>query len=211
MIEVRCPNCDQRLRTPAENANQQMRCPKCNATILVPAEPRVATSKKSSTRRSADDVTAEQSLARPAKKIDHEDLIDMTAMVDIVFFLLIFFLVTSISVVQSSVSMPRPEAHGDEGGASSLNAQMPESNSSQIVVRIGKSDSIEIDGVVFNDLADLAVRLRQIRIAEGADTEMMVIGHAEATHGAAVSVLDTGYEAGINRLRLAVIDSQSDE
>ena len=38
-----------------------------------------------------------------------EDLVDMTAMVDIVFFVLIFFMVTSMEGVYSSIKMPSPD------------------------------------------------------------------------------------------------------
>ena len=44
-----------------------------------------------------------------AKKMAVEDLVDMTAMVDIVFFVLIFFMVTSMEGVYSSINMPSPD------------------------------------------------------------------------------------------------------
>ena len=44
------------------------------------------------------------------KKPIFEDLVDMTAMVDIVFFLLIFFMVTSMQGTFSSIRMPAPDS-----------------------------------------------------------------------------------------------------
>ena len=44
----------------------------------------------------------------------HEDLIDMTAMVDIVFFLLIFFLVTSMQSLESVINLPAPQTPSGE-------------------------------------------------------------------------------------------------
>ena len=46
----------------------------------------------------------------------HEDLIDMTAMVDIVFFLLIFFLVTSMQSIEAVISIARAGAAGERAG-----------------------------------------------------------------------------------------------
>ncbi len=43
-----------------------------------------------------------------SSKFKVEDLVDMTAMVDIVFFVLIFFMVTSMQGVFSSISLPAP-------------------------------------------------------------------------------------------------------
>ena len=48
-------------------------------------------------------------MAAPTKKPIFEDLVDMTAMVDIVFFLLIFFMVTSMAGSFSSIGMPTPD------------------------------------------------------------------------------------------------------
>ena len=44
------------------------------------------------------------------RRPEHKDLIDMTAMVDIVFFLLIFFLVTSMQSIEAVINLPSPQA-----------------------------------------------------------------------------------------------------
>ena len=56
-------------------------------------------------RRSAD-----HPLVAHGRRPEHEDLIDMTAMVDIVFFLLIFFLVTSMQSIEAVINLPAPQA-----------------------------------------------------------------------------------------------------
>ena len=43
--------------------------------------------------------------------------IDMTPMVDIVFFLLIFFLTTTMTAVQAVMNLPKPEKATESGGA----------------------------------------------------------------------------------------------
>jgi biopolymer transport protein ExbD len=142
--------------------------------------------------------------------INHEELIDMTAMVDIVFFLLIFFLVTSMSAVQSSAMLPRPEAKDGESGGRVALIKDTQPDSTEIIVKISKDDLIEIEGVPYREMEDLRARLNQLRNANGAETSMLILGHGDASHGVAASILDAGYEVGINRLRLSVIDEESD-
>lgn len=140
-------------------------------------------------------------------KIDQEELIDMTAMVDIVFFLLIFFLVTSMAGVHSSMPTPVPEAKKEGQGA----AQVGEDDLSDVItVRIGRDDTVEVEGVAVADLSDLPTRFQRLRAKSGPHTSLLVIGHGDASHGRAVTVLDAGYEAGMEKVRLSVSDQESD-
>ena len=171
-------------------------------------EPGRSERRRAQARHSSTSDASDGPLSKPAKEINHEELIDMTAMVDIVFFLLIFFLVTSMSDVLSSAPLPRPEAHNDDGQAKSAKAEEPQNDSNAIVVKINKDDAIEIDGVPFRELTDVTIRLRQLRDSGGPETSVLVIGHGDASHGTAAGVLDAGYEVGINHLRLAVLDDE---
>jgi biopolymer transport protein ExbD len=130
-----------------------------------------------------------------------EDLIDMTAMVDIVFFLLIFFLVTSLAALESVMNMPVPQA--SEGGVSTGRSMADlENDPNMITVRIEDDDSIWVeDAQVFND-QELALKLRTAR-QEG-PRSLLVIGDADASHGAAVRVFDAGAGAGVNGISLIV-------
>jgi biopolymer transport protein ExbD len=130
-----------------------------------------------------------------------EDLIDMTAMVDIVFFLLIFFLVTSLQALESVMNMPVPQA--SEGGVSTGRSMADlENDPNMITVRIEDDDSIWVEDVqVFND-QELALKLRAAR-QEG-PRSLLVIGDADASHGAAVRVFDAGAGAGVNGISLIV-------
>lgn len=148
-------------------------------------------------------------LSKPLKEIDQEELIDMTAMVDIVFFLLIFFLVTSMSATHSSMPIPVPESK-DAGRRAAPTVHEIESSGDSVIVRINREDRVEIDGVVVADLSDLPAIFQQHRRKIGANLGLLVIGHNDASHGKAVAVLDAGYEAGIDRIRLAVSDSDAD-
>jgi biopolymer transport protein ExbD len=132
-----------------------------------------------------------------------EDLIDMTAMVDIVFFLLIFFLVTSLQALEAVMNLPTPQSA--EGGVSTSKSITDlENDPNFITVRIEDDDSIWVeDTQVFND-QDLALRLRAARKEADGPRSLLVIGDADASHGAAVRVFDAGAGAGVNGISLVV-------
>lgn len=138
----------------------------------------------------------------PITRKPPEDLIDMTAMVDIVFFLLIFFLVTSLQALEAVMNLPTPQA--SEGGVSAGKSIAEiENDPNSVVVRIEDDDSIWVeDAQVFND-AELALRLRTLK-SEGDRRSLLVIGDADASHGAAVRVFDAGAAAGMNGISFIV-------
>lgn len=132
-----------------------------------------------------------------------EDLIDMTAMVDIVFFLLIFFLVTSLQALEAVMDLPTPQS-AEGGAASSRSVADLENDPNFITVRIEDDDSIWVeDTQVFND-QELSVRLRAARRESDGPRSLLVIGDADATHGAAVRVFDAGAGAGVSGISLLV-------
>src|SRR4029077_15705208 len=88
---------------------------------------------------------AEPSMVPPAKKLDVEEMIDMTAMVDIVFFLLIFFLVTSMHALDSTIPMPAPDPQ--KGAAREPRSVAAiEADDSYVVVHIDRNDKIVVEG-----------------------------------------------------------------
>lgn len=223
MIEFRCPKCNKRLKAPPVLAKRSILCPRCQNLITVPdatpdtsaaptPPPPVPVRHERKARVTAPRKREEveiHSLSKRGEAIDMEELVDVTAMVDIVFFLLIFFLVTSMSGILSTAPLPHLESQSDDSGAKAMQKSDDRNIDSQsITVNIGKDDSIEIDGVNFRDINDVANRLRQLRATNGQETSVLIKGHGDATHGTTVAVLDAGYEAGINHLRLAVVEDQ---
>jgi biopolymer transport protein ExbD len=139
----------------------------------------------------------------PRHRPHPEDLIDMTAMVDVVFFLLIFFLVTSLQALESVMNMPTPQAA--EGGVSTGRSVADlENDPNYITVRIEDDDSIWVeDTQVFND-QELSLRLRAARKESDGPRSLLVIGDGDASHGAAVRVFDAGSGAGVSGISLIV-------
>jgi len=149
----------------------------------------------------------EPPLVPPRQKIDFEELIDMTSMVDIVFFLLIFFLVTSMKTIDSSIPMPSPD---QKKAASAQPKTLSEidADEGQIVVRIDQNDTIFVEGAEVRSERDLLFKLRELKLGAGRPDKLLVIGHGDASHGTAVMILDAGRDVGIEQVRLAVADEQ---
>jgi biopolymer transport protein ExbD len=134
-----------------------------------------------------------------------EDLVDMTAMVDIVFFVLIFFMVTSMEGVYASIKMPAPDPQkmASSGRKSVSDFQ---SDKDYVIVRIDAQDTVWLNEAEIRGQQELLVRLREARHGGSAPTRMLVLGNSEATHGTVVRVLDAGSDVGMEEVQLAVDD-----
>jgi biopolymer transport protein ExbD len=144
-------------------------------------------------------------LTTPLRKIDFEDLIDMTAMVDIVFFLLIFFLVTSMHALDSTIPMPPPDPR--EGAASAPSSLSTfETDDDYVVVQIDRNDVVRVEGAEVKGARELLFKLRDLRNGPKAPSKMLVVGHGDATHGTTVMVLDAGHDVEMESVRLALQD-----
>ncbi len=132
-----------------------------------------------------------------------EDLIDMTSMVDIVFFVLIFFMATSMQAIESVMDMPSPRPQiSSSGSPRSLADYVAESDS--IEVKIEADDSIWVDGVQTTDEADLRMQLRRVRESAAEAAAVIVLGNADASHGAAVMVFDACADVNLDNIRFGV-------
>lgn len=200
MSELDCPQCHHSFDL-ADQKRTVVVCPKCLHIFNKPA----AAPAKSRRERIAKSLD-EPRLTRPATDINMEELIDMTAMVDIVFFLLIFFLVTSMSEVQSTSQLPQLSSKREEGAGKGTKAEDSPVDSHDLVISIGEDDVIRIEGTTFRDKADLLQRLKMVQAHSGHDLAVMIVGHGNASHGTLAAVLDTAYEAGMHRLRVAVTE-----
>jgi biopolymer transport protein ExbD len=136
------------------------------------------------------------------KKPNVADLVDMTAMVDIVFFLLIFFMVTSMQGIFSSIAMPSTDPQKTSAHARKSVSDF-EKDGSYVVVRVDRDGSIWFNGAEVPSEPELLSRLRDARRAAAAPNKMLVLTSGEARYGALVTVLDAGNEVGMDEVRLA--------
>jgi biopolymer transport protein ExbD len=190
-IRLSCPNCGKRIKAPESHAGKRALCPRCREEIFVPT-PAQAEQPKSEPGEAHGG-----GLVPPGPKQEEEDLIDMTAMVDIVFFLLIFFMVTSMHAIQASISVPPPDVENQKKESGGIGK--PEDDT--VTVRIEADNTVWIDDDEVIGRQDVIARLRELK-----DEHMSVKAHGEAKHGTVVMVLDAGADAGINDVRLVTVD-----
>ena len=89
----------------------------------------------------------------------HKDLIDMTAMVDIVFFLLIFFLVTSMQSIEAVINLPAPQTPASAPTAC-RRCPISANDPNYVVVTIDDDDAVDVDGEEAIGEQDLRAKLR---------------------------------------------------
>jgi biopolymer transport protein ExbD len=190
-IRLSCPSCGKKIKAPASHAGKRALCPRCREEIFVPgAEPPPAAE-----HGGAEEDSGGALLANSPHEVEG-DLIDMTAMVDIVFFLLIFFMVTSMHAMQASISVPPAEQKEKGSGPSTT-----QSTDDTVNVRIEADSMVLVDGEEALSPQDVIAKLR-----EAGGSHMTVRAHGECHHGTVVMVLDAGTDVGIEDVRLITDD-----
>jgi biopolymer transport protein ExbD len=203
-ISFACPYCGKKLSASETSAGREKTCPNCRARVVVPTAA-VAAQKEAAggvKRRKATDHPVLLMGRRP----ENEDLIDMTAMVDIVFFLLIFFLVTSIEAIEAVINLPSP----DPPAASNVQVAPDVTNDPTMVnISIDDNDVIEVDGEEAIGEQELRSKLRAAH-SEQDKTGVMIQSAPDASHGKFVMVLDAASAAGMTEIKFAVPTSEDE-
>jgi biopolymer transport protein ExbD len=139
----------------------------------------------------------------------HEDLIDMTAMVDIVFFLLIFFMVTSMAPLEAVINLPTPQPPDSTANNVETVPDYAE-DPNMVVVTIDADNAVWVEGEEALSEQDLRSKLRAA-MRDGDRDSMLVQGAADATHGKFVMVLDAGAAAEMKEILFSVEETDEAE
>lgn len=109
---------------------------------------------------------------------NNEADVDMTPMLDIVFILLIFFIVTTSFVKEEGLLINRPKAKNNPSQV----------NSPTVVVQIDESGQLKFNGRLV-DIERLAARIESF-LSENQTNSAVVIPDHDATHEMVVNVID---------------------
>ena len=127
----------------------------------------------------------------------------MTPMVDVVFQLLIFFMLTAAFALQKSLTLPKP---ADDQPSSNVVQKSIEDSPEFVIVRVDEFNTFHVLTVDWEEEApsvqDLHIRLRRAREgnADGTiPTKLLVEAAGDALHGRVVSALDAGTATGLKR------------
>ena len=192
LIELECLSCGKPLAVPETAAGRKARCPHCRTTFAVPDV------ELNEDENEDEDEDHDEGIPKPPRK-EYHDLVDMTAMVDIVFFLLIFFLMTSLYTLKPAIPMPPTEQSGSSGAVS----MSADSDREEVVVRIDEKDVVYVDDVAMPTAHDLRDKLDDI-VRSGGPTTLKITGSPDATHGTLVMVMDAGAGAGMQKVQLSI-------
>ncbi|PSU49208.1 biopolymer transporter ExbD [Photobacterium frigidiphilum] len=128
-------------------------------------------------------------LSRPSSARE-EAQIDMTSMLDIVFIMLIFFIVTSSFVRESGVEVNRPQA-----------SNIVSQKDAGIFVAITSANDIYIDKRVV-DVERVQAILEHL-LLEQPEATLVIQADEHAYNGTVVKVMDAAKGAGVNNIALA--------
>jgi biopolymer transport protein ExbD len=144
-----------------------------------------------------DEDAAEFTLSRGAA--DHVEELDLAAMVDVAFQLVLFFLVTATTVLYKSLEVPKPNPQNDPAAAAAQGrSKTPDDlKDVYILVDIDPGGGMKIDREpVAAELPALAERLRQARERTGR-TSMLLTADFSTPHRSAVLAYDAANEIGL--------------
>ena len=126
------------------------------------------------------------------RKEEEESNIDMTPMLDVVFIMLIFFIVTASFVNESGLDVNRPPTSDEPP---------PDSENTNIVFRISESNELTIEG---RRIDVRAVRANVERMhAEKPEAKVIISAHPKSKTELFVLISDQAREAGVYDVSLS--------
>ena len=129
-------------------------------------------------------------MARKQKREEEEATIDMTPMLDIVFIMLIFFIVTTSFVKEAGIQVNKPKASNTKSEASA-----------NIFIAIKENGEVHMDRRMV-DIERVTANIERLLAEQPTDT-VVVQADKEAKHGVVVKVMDQIKEAGIEKISIA--------
>jgi len=129
---------------------------------------------------------------RFSAKEDKENIeVNLTPLIDVVFLLLIFFMVSTTFIYSNSIDVNLPAAKGDETSVSE-----------NIRVVLTQSGVINIDGTQFKE-NQVEAQLAEMKKNKPEST-VIIEADKNVTHGKVVFVMDASRKAGFEKFAIAV-------
>ncbi len=137
-------------------------------------------------------------MRKTRKHIDDETEVDMTPMLDIVFIMLIFFIVTTSFVKEDGLRISRPTKSTDNPNERLI-------KKGPIIISINESDQIVINNRTL-DVNAVRANVESAR-AQNQDGIVIIKAHPEASTGVVVSAYDQAKSAGAEEVTVAKSES----
>ena len=124
------------------------------------------------------------------KDDDEAGEIDLTPMLDVVFILLIFFIVTSVFVTEAGIDVSKPEA-----------STVEDTSGDMILIAVGPQGDIWIDG---DQIDPRFIRARfELRLADAPNSAVIIQGDESASNEQIMLILKAAREANINDVSIS--------
>lgn len=129
-------------------------------------------------------------------------------MVDVVFNLLIFFMVTAAFSLQKSLEIPKPE----QTDQPSTQVVRVEDNPDYVVIIVDEYNTFQVTTPEWErecpSQQELLVQLREAKRGSGgrAPTKVLVKAHGNATHERVVMALDSATAVGFEQIQLTTLE-----
>ena len=121
---------------------------------------------------------------------DEAGEIDLTPMLDVVFILLIFFIVTSVFVTEAGIDVSKPEASTVEDTSGDL-----------ILIAVGPSGDIWIDG---DQIDPRFIRSRfELRLADAPNSAVIIQADQNSNNEQVMLILEAAREANIDDVSIS--------
>ncbi|RCU49408.1 MULTISPECIES: ExbD/TolR family protein [Corallincola] len=129
-------------------------------------------------------------MARKHRSQEEEAGIDMTPMLDIVFIMLIFFIVTTSFVKEAGIEVLRPKA-----------STATKQKNANIFIAVRENGEIWMDKRMV-DVERVGANIERMLAEQPTDT-VVIQADVEAKHGVVVKVMDQVKQAGIDKISVA--------
>ncbi|MEM1037142.1 MAG: biopolymer transporter ExbD [Pseudomonadota bacterium] len=120
-----------------------------------------------------------------------EAKVDLTPMLDVVFILLIFFIVTSNFIQEETLGMEGPPPPSPQQDRDPVPA---------IVVRVTEDNLIRVNGRL-TDISGVRANMERLR-AENPSSALIIQAHPRAPSGTIIRVRDQAYNANMERVNV---------
>jgi len=126
------------------------------------------------------------------RKGEDDSQIDLTPMLDVVFIMLIFFIVTASFVNETGLNVDRPPTSDQPP---------PDSENTNIVFRISESNDITLEGRRI-DIRSVRANVERLH-AEKPEAKVVINSHPKAKTEVFVMISDQAREAGVYNISLS--------
>lgn len=130
-------------------------------------------------------------MALGRRRTEDESQIDLTPMLDVVFIMLIFFIVTATFINETAIDVQRPPT----------TEEPPDEDNKNIVFQVGPNGNIILQGRNI-DVRSVRANVERLR-AENPQAKVIIAAAPEAKSSIYIKIADQAREAGIFDISLA--------